>query len=231
MGSLDTTVRTSWLTRLARLQPWYLLTKYPNRFTRSVFAFVNAGISIGIMTGAASYTDQPLIFPSLGPSAFLFFYQPSAPSSSPRNAILAHGSAILIGWLCFNLIGMDTASAQIEAVALSLGLLSALMIGTNLSHPPAASTTLIVSLGLITEAQQLIALMVAVVLLTVQAFVINRLSGVSYPIWKPYRESEDRSLVAAPLETHSSPAPTDPYAAIADQLIRRKRVVPTEGSR
>ena len=231
MGSVDATVRTSWLARLARLQPWYLLTKYPNRLTRSVFAFVNAGISIGIMTGAASYTDQPLIFPSLGPSAFLFFYQPSAPSSSPRNAILAHGSAILIGWLCLRLFGIETPTAQIEAVALSLSLLSALMIATNLPHPPAASTTLIVSLGLITGAQQLIALMVAVVLLTMQAFVINRLSGISYPLWKPHSESEGQSLVAAPLETRSASSPTDPYAAIADQLVRRERVVPPGNSR
>jgi hypothetical protein len=30
--------------------------------------------------------------------------------------------------------------------------------------------------------------MVAVVLLTIQAFVINRLAGIPYPVWNPVRE-------------------------------------------
>lgn len=57
------------------------------------------------------------------------------------------------------------------------------MILLRAPHPPAGATTLIVSLGILTAPWQLAVLMLAVVLLTVQAFVINRLAGIPYPLW------------------------------------------------
>ena len=117
-----TPIGSIWVGRVARLQPWYLLTLYQNRWTRSLFAFVNACISIGIISGAALYSGQPLIFPSLGPTAFLCFYVPSAASSSPRNAILAHGAGVLVGWLSLwaveCVLGTGTDVTQVGAPAL-----------------------------------------------------------------------------------------------------------------
>lgn len=216
--------RKSWFTWIARLQPWYLLTKYHNRFARAVFAFINSCISIGIITIAAIYTQQPLIFPSLGPSAFLFFYKPSHAASSPRNAILGHGFGILVGWLAFMLfdnLEINPVLEQVGAVALSLGAISALMIAGDFPHPPAASTTLIVSMGMMTHWMELVALMLAVMLLTVQAFVINRFSGIAYPVWrvKPGHEQDD--MVATALETETPLAQGDLYANLADQLASR----------
>jgi CBS-domain-containing membrane protein len=52
-------------------------------------------------------------------------------------------------------------------------------------HPPAGATTLIVSLGLITSIPKLVVLMLAVLLLVIQGFAINRAAGVPYPIWSP----------------------------------------------
>ena len=52
-------------------------------------------------------------------------------------------------------------------------------------HPPAGATTLIVSLGILREPEQLLVLMVAVVLLVAQGIVINRLAGIPYPLWRP----------------------------------------------
>ncbi len=61
-------------------------------------------------------------------------------------------------------------------------------------HPPAGATTLIVSLGILRSFDQMVVLMVAVVLLTIQAFVINRLAGLPYPVWAaPAPESQPRS--------------------------------------
>jgi hypothetical protein len=39
-------------------------------------------ISLGIMAALAVITHSPFIFPSLGPTAFLFFYRPTAPAAS-----------------------------------------------------------------------------------------------------------------------------------------------------
>jgi CBS-domain-containing membrane protein len=75
--------------------------------------------------------------------------------------------------------------ARVGAAVLSLGLTSGLMVWFRVPHPPAGATTLIVSLGILRTPVQLSVLMLAVVLLTVQGFVINRLAGIDYPPWRP----------------------------------------------
>ncbi|MDZ7733224.1 MAG: HPP family protein [Acidimicrobiia bacterium] len=71
------------------------------------------------------------------------------------------------------------------AAALSLGLTSGAMVWARVPHPPAGATTLIVSLGILREPEQLLVLMLAVVLLTLQGYVINRAAGIDYPRWAP----------------------------------------------
>ncbi len=74
--------------------------------------------------------------------------------------------------------------ARVLAAALSLSATGALMALFRVSHPPAGATTLIVSLGIISQPKELVIIEVAVILLTMQAFAINRLAGIPYPIWK-----------------------------------------------
>ncbi len=78
---------------------------------------------------------------------------------------------------------------RVIAAALSLGLTVGVMVLLRAPHPPAEATTLIVSLGLLTRPWQLALLMGAVVVLTLQALVINRLAGIPYPLWEPPRPS------------------------------------------
>lgn len=59
------------------------------------------------------------------------------------------------------------------------------MVWLRVPHPPAGATTMIVSLGILTRPEHLAVLMVAVVLLTLQALAINRLAGIPYPLWAP----------------------------------------------
>lgn len=63
------------------------------------------------------------------------------------------------------------------------------MVLFRVPHPPAGATTLIVSLGILRTPAHLVILMAAVVLLALQAFVINRLAGLPYPIWAPHSGS------------------------------------------
>jgi len=221
-------VANDWVAWLARLQPWYLLIRFPQQLTRSIFVSVNAAISIGIISVAAICAGQPLIFPSLGPTAFLFFAQPTLPTSSPRNAILSHGSGILIGWASYwsfgMLFGFGTPAAQVAAAALSLGLISALMVAAKFPHPPAASTTLIISLGLMVQWQELVAIMVGVVMLTAKCYLINRLSGIVYPLWRAHPGQRGGDLVVAALQTDSSGPQVDAYADIADRLAARQKL-------
>jgi CBS-domain-containing membrane protein len=68
-------------------------------------------------------------------------------------------------------------------VALSLATTAALMIVLNVPHPPAAGTALVVGLGVVSKPEYLLVLKAGVALLVVQAIVINRLTGVRYPLW------------------------------------------------
>ena len=71
------------------------------------------------------------------------------------------------------------------------------MVLFEVSHPPAGATTLIVSLGIISQPRELVIIEVAVFLLVAQAMVINRLAGLPYPLWnaaastKPVNEDPD----------------------------------------
>jgi CBS-domain-containing membrane protein len=79
--------------------------------------------------------------------------------------------------------------ARVGAAALSLGLTSGVMVWARVPHPPAGATTLIVSLGILREPEQLVVLMVAVVLLVVQGFIINHMAGIPYPAWAPQKST------------------------------------------
>ncbi|MDQ6643370.1 MAG: HPP family protein, partial [Chloroflexota bacterium] len=70
-----------------------------------------------------------------------------------------------------------------------------LMVLLRAPHPPAGATTLIISLGILTQPWQLLLLMVAVVLLTLQAIVINRLAGIAYPLWSAQQKPEKEIAV------------------------------------
>src|SRR5579872_1957484 len=183
---------------LTRFRLSWLLQHHSRVPVLALFSFINGCISIGLMAILALITRSPFIFPSLGPTAFLFFYTPTAPSASPRNTIIGHAVGIIAGYLSLVVTGLTMTGPaltvgvtwpRVIAAALSLGLTAGLMVLFKSPHPPAGATTLIISLGILTKPLHLVLLMGAVILLTLQALVINRLAGVPYPLWNPIRET------------------------------------------
>ncbi len=181
--------------------PW-LTQHYARTPVLAIFSFINGCISIGLMSTLALITGSPFIFPSLGPTAFLFFYTPRAPSASPRYTLAGHTIGVLAGYFSLVVTGLTTAGPalavgvtwpRVIAAALSLGLTSGLMVLLKSPHPPAGATTLIISLGLITKPLYLVELLIAVVLLTLQALAINRLAGIPYPLWNPIKAQDGSS--------------------------------------
>lgn len=171
-----------------------LVERHDSIAVMGAFAFVNGCIAIAVMSLAALVTGSPFVFPSLGPTAFLHFYTPLAPAACPRNTICGHAVGALAGIISLHLFGLADAGpalttgidgARVAAAALSLGLTSGAMVWLRVPHPPAGATTMIISLGILTEPAHLAVLLVSVALLTVQAFAINRLAGVAYPPWGP----------------------------------------------
>ena len=154
--------------------------------------FLNGFITIALLAAVAMVSRTPFVFPSLGPTAFLFFFTPRAPAASPRHTIYGHAIGIVCGYGALWLFGLQDAPAamatgvslaRVGAAALSLALTGALMILAKAAHPPAGATTLIISLGIVTRPFHLLVIEIAVAILTLQAIVINRLAGIDYPLW------------------------------------------------
>ena len=70
------------------LRMTWLLKHLPPRLAWSVYVGVNGFATIGLLGLLALVTGSPFVFPSLGPTAYLFFFSPLAEASSSRNAIL-----------------------------------------------------------------------------------------------------------------------------------------------
>jgi CBS-domain-containing membrane protein len=171
-----------------------LLRSYDRVTVLGFFAMINGVISIGLMAVAALITGAPFVFPSLGPTAFLLFYTPMAPTACPRNTLAGHAIGAAAGYLALVVFGLQHAgpalstgvtASRVGAAAISLGLTAGVMVWARVPHPPAGATTLIVSLGILHEPWQLGVLMLAVLLLVVQGIGINRLAGIPYPLWRP----------------------------------------------
>ncbi len=171
--------------------PW-LMEQFPHIPVFALYNFLSGFVSIGLMAALAVLLHSPFIFPSLGPTAFHYFSRQTAPTASPRNAIIGHFIGIVAGYFSLVVTGLTTAGPAIAngvtwprviAAALSLGLTAGLMILFRASHAPAGATTLIISLGILTQIWQLVVIMIAIILLTLQAIAINRLFGMLLPLW------------------------------------------------
>src|SRR4051812_22237914 len=98
---------------------------------------INGFVTIGLLAALAMVTRTPFIFPSLGPTAFLFFFAPTSPSASPRHTLLGHAIGIACGYGALLLTGLEHAPPamvtgvdphRVLAAAVSLAATGALMI-------------------------------------------------------------------------------------------------------
>ncbi len=101
-----------------------------------------------------------------------FFYTPTQPAASPRNTIIGYGVGVVASYLSLLVTGLTMAGPalvvgvtwpRVIAAALSLGLTSGLMVLLRAPHPPTGATTLIISLGILTQPWQLLLLMYSII--------------------------------------------------------------------
>jgi CBS domain-containing membrane protein len=175
-----------------RLRLSWLLRRFPPRLVWAGFVFVNGFLSVGLLGAVAFFSRKLFLFPSLGPTAYLFFFKPRAPSASPRNALFGHALALLCGWGALWITGLVYAPSTLQegvngrrvlAAALALAATGAALILLDADHPPAGATTLIVALGFAPEPFDLLYIEIAVAVMALQAIAVNRLAGLDYPLW------------------------------------------------
>ncbi len=175
---------------------------------KALYVAACSAVAIVVLAVAAVLTHQPLIFPSLGPTAFVVFFVPLAAQASPRNVISAHFIGVLSGVVALLVFGLWSTPADLEditwsragAVTLCVFLTFAIKIGLDVPHAPAGATTLIVGLGLLRTPEELVILMVAIVAMTAMGFALNRLAGIDVPVWRPRATAP--SSPPAPGEIH-----------------------------
>ena len=169
----------------------WLYDKWGNR-GNALYTFVGGLLTIALSGALAWALDEPLVFPSLGATAFLFFETPMAEVASPRNTLMGHYVGALVATLWLFVFGLqDNVNVLIEgfsperaaAVALSVGCTGGILRLLRAAHPPAGATTVIVSAGLLHTGEQLAALAAGVALLTLTAHLTNRVLGVPAPRW------------------------------------------------
>jgi CBS domain-containing membrane protein len=144
-------------------------------------------LAIGV---AAAVTKRPFIFPSLGPSAIMLFASPLDKNSAPRHVIVGHLIGAAAGYVALAMTGLlavpfstQIGPHRVLAAAIALGLTAGALSLAKTEHAPAGATTLIVALGILPRLVDFVFLMVAVIVLTIAALIVNRVFGIPYPLW------------------------------------------------
>jgi CBS-domain-containing membrane protein len=111
-------------------------------------------LAIGLVALAAG---QPWLFPSLGPSIFLHVHKPDNPSAKPYNTIVGQALGVGAGAIGLLLTGASQApsvlsgqtmvASRMWASVIAMGLCLLFQQFLRASHPPAAATALLLTLG------------------------------------------------------------------------------------
>ena len=120
-------------------------------------------------------TKQPLIFASLGPTAYELVEQPRLPSARPYNVIVGHliglGSGLLAvyvlnAWSAPNVISTGIVStSRMWATTASAALTTFTSLLLKARQPAALATTLLVSLGAMQTPRDAVAIVAGVLLI------------------------------------------------------------------
>lgn len=168
-----------------------LYARWGNR-GNALYTFVGSMLAMTVAGLAAWGFDEPLLFPSLGATAFLIFETPTAEVGTPRNTVIGHAVGIACAVAALALFGLLGDPSAFEegvtfvralAVALSVALTGGILRLLRAAHPPAGATTIIVSSGLLADDGQILAVAAGVLIVTAAGWLLNRALGVPAPVW------------------------------------------------
>lgn len=165
-----------------------------SRMHNLVASTVGEGALVLALAAIAWVTHWPLLFASLGPTAYEQVELPRSRSARPYNIITGHlvalGVSLCMIWV-FNArhtpnifvlgyISTQRLWASAAAVAVTAGLTQAL----SASQPASLSTSLLVTLGLMQTSRDAIAIVVGVLILTAIGEPLRRLRAKYPPLEK-----------------------------------------------
>ncbi len=131
---------------------------WPRQLPDGVWAPLVAGFLTLVVGGLGLIAGNLIwLFPSLGPTIYLQTEDPAQPSSQLKNVIGGHFIGSLAGYLAVFAVGIAYQPSVFTLARLSTGRVFASVIAiviteggvllADVSHPPAAATTLLIALG------------------------------------------------------------------------------------
>ncbi len=127
------------------------------RALASAYAPLMSGLAMGAIGALGLATGQTWLFPSLGPTVFLQTVTPGAPGARAWNTIAGHAIGLCAGFGALFFCGADAVPAamggellslaRVEATALAVAATVGAQSLLKAKHPPAAATTMLITLG------------------------------------------------------------------------------------
>ncbi|MGH9588239.1 MAG: HPP family protein [Acidobacteriaceae bacterium] len=140
-----------------------------------LIAPVAEGLLILIVSIIGWASHQPLIFASLGPTAYELVETPKRPSARTYNVVVGHLIAVLAGFAALFIVrawsappvsGHGVPLLRVWAAVIAAALTAFFTLLLRASQPASLSTTLLISLGLMQTAQDGFMIMAGVILIT-----------------------------------------------------------------
>lgn len=147
------------------------------RMNTTLSESVHGGILIGALGVFAWLVGGPLVFPSLGPTAYVIAKAPDDPPHQPRAVISGHVIAIIAGLVGYHLfasglsLGVPHPSQSTAVLRLVVSgifamiVTSVVMLWTDIDHAPACATTLLFALGLLSTLWDSLLIFTAIIIL------------------------------------------------------------------
>lgn len=168
-----------------------------------VWATLGEGGLVLALAAIGWATNQPLIFASLGPTAYELVEQPQMPSARPYNIVVGHliglGAGFLAvyllnAWAAPNVLATGVVSAQrMWATTISAALTTSATLALKAGQPAALATTLLVSLGAMQARRDAVAIIIGVLLIVAIGEPVRRFR-VKHTDVRPVVRSQNRIL-------------------------------------
>ncbi len=126
------------------------------RFLRErAYAVLVSCIVMAAIGGLGIWARQPWLFPSLGPTIFLQTVTPNEPGARLWNTLVGHAAGVCVGFLAILIFVSESSAlpinpispARVGATAFAVGATILAQYVLKALHPPAAATTMLVTLG------------------------------------------------------------------------------------
>ena len=156
----------------------FLQFKQPKASWRElVVSLIGGGLTIGVLSLITEFAGLPLLWAPFGGTCVLLFAAHSSPFSQPMNVLGGHMLSAVTSYLLLAVLPHQT-----WALALTVGLVIAVMRLARVTHPPAGANPIVIYLTKDSWILVLPTLALGAVAIVLVAWLVHRVSRTGYPV-------------------------------------------------